>query len=99
VNHIYVYARVGQGDRVETLRYLTEVENTPVPGADVATTPAVGVVVAHSVLPDAAGNTVVLALDPTPTTQDAGVAKSEGWEVVPDDDPLRADIPGATAET
>lgn len=89
---VYVYSRVGQGDSVEMLRYLTEMENTPVPGADVATTPAVGVVVVHSVLPDAAGNTVVLALDPTPTAQDAGVAKSEGWEVVPDIDPVLAAI-------
>ncbi len=62
--------------------------------SDVPTTPAVGTVVAHDVTKDDAGNSVILALDPTPTRQEATTAKQEGWEVVPENDPLRSEVPG-----
>src|SRR6476661_2131230 len=43
-NQMYVYSRVGQADRIEVLRYLAVFESEPLPGGDVATTPAVGTV-------------------------------------------------------
>ena len=97
-NQMYVYSRVGQADRIEVLRYLAVFESEPLPGSDVATTPAVGTVVAHDVAKDDAGNSVILALDPTPTRQEANIAKQEGWEVVPANDPLRSAVPGVAPE-
>jgi hypothetical protein len=97
-NQMYVYSRVGQADRVEVLRYLAVFESEPLPGTDVPTTPAVGTVVAHDVAKDDAGNSVILALDPTPTRQEANTAKQEGWEVVPENDPLRSAVPGVAPE-
>ena len=96
---MYVYSRVGRDERIEVLRYPTELENEPLPGGDVPTTPGVGIVVAHSVVRDASGNPMVLALDPTPTQREATTARDEGWEAVPDDDPLRSDVPGVVPDT
>jgi hypothetical protein len=95
---MYVYSRVGQDDRIEVMRYLGAVEHAPLPGSDMPTTPAVGTVVVHAVVQDDAGNSVILALDPTPTHQEVPVAKQDGWEVVPENDPLRSEVPGVRAE-
>ena len=95
---MYVYSRVGRGDRIEVMRYLAELDNEPLPGGDVPTSPAVGLVVADDVVEDETGNSVVLALDPTPTRQEAKSAKQEGWEVVSVNDPLRGEVPGVAPE-
>jgi hypothetical protein len=92
----YIYALVGNQDDATVLRYLTEVD-TPLPGADVATTPAVGPVVVESVQRDQSGAAVVLAYDPTPTPDEVNAALGEGWEHPPADDPWAELAPGAVA--
>ena len=80
---MYVYSRVGQGDRIEVMRYLAELDNEPLPGGDVPTSPAVGLVVADDVVEDEAGNSVVLALDPTPTAKRQSPQSKKGGRSYP----------------
>jgi hypothetical protein len=92
----YIYALVGNQDDATVLRYLTDVD-APLPGADVATTPAVGPVVVESVQRDESGTAVVLCYDPTPTQDEVSAALAEGWERPPADDPWVELAPGAVA--
>jgi hypothetical protein len=92
----YIYALVGNQKDATVLRYRTEVD-APLPGADVATTPAVGPVVVESVQQDESGTAVVLAYDPTPTQDEVNAALAEGWEHPPPDDPWARLAPGAVA--
>ena len=92
----YIYALVGNQEDATVLRYRTEVDAL-LPGADVATTPAVGPVVVESVRQDESGAAVVMAYDPTPTPDEVNAAIGEGWEHPPADDPWASLAPGAVA--
>ena len=93
----YIYALVGNQEDAAVLRYRTDLD-APLPGADVATTPAVGPVVVESVQQDESGAAVVLAYDSTPTPDEVNAALGEGWERPPADDPWASLAPGAVAQ-